>query len=201
MSDGNTTSFDEGILPQPLSPQEWLAWKAHQINPQNPELTKVYCCAVSGPLKATLFAHAIYELVGGSEVLHRKFLWTSQGPLRRLEKNMRWIFAFINVSQEMNPYSHATGWMLDDSTRYVDITEGPLFTIALLRCTDDYHIYYSRFHQIISHALDIASFGSRIFSLYDALFTRNANSNFQRHPVLSIKNFSLREKVGREKCG
>jgi nonribosomal peptide synthetase DhbF len=201
MPNGNTTSFDEGSLPQPLSTQEWLAWKAHQINPRNPELTKVYCCAVSGPLNVTLFAHSIYEVVSGSEVLHRKFLWTSQGPLCCLEKNLRWIFAFINVGQETNPYSHATAWMLDDSTRYVDITEGPLFTIALLRLADDYHIYYSRFHQIVSHSLDIASFRSRIFSLYDALFTKDASSNFHRHPVLSIKDFSLWEKLGREQCG
>jgi hypothetical protein len=151
-----------------LSSRQLNVWRAHASNPKNPGLSIAEYLEIEGMLHPTTFIRAVSRAVAETEALHLCFRETSQGPCQFLGAKMKWVLAFLDHTDEPDPYTAAKEWMEEDICQFMDIKEGPLFSIALFRCAIDRHLYYFRCHRILAENFDRYLVTKRIADLYSA---------------------------------
>lgn len=152
----------------PLSGNQLDIWHAHASNPQDPSLSIAEYLDLAGALHPTKFIQAVGRAVTETEALHLCFRETPQGPCQFLAEKIKWVLAFLDETAEPDPFAAAKKWMQEDVCQFVDIKEGPLFSVALFRCDVDRHLYYFRCHRILAGNFDRYLLSTHIADFYSA---------------------------------
>jgi nonribosomal peptide synthetase DhbF len=154
---------------RPLSTAQLGIWFAQALDPGSPIFNVGEYLEIFGLIDATLFEKAVRQAVAETDALQVRFIETDDGPRQYLAPDPNWVMPFIDVSAEVDPRASVEAWMDDDMSHPIDLTLGPLFTVALFRAALDRFFYYQRFHHIVADGASTLMLEQRVASFYSAL--------------------------------
>src|SRR5919109_3781104 len=153
----------------PLSAAQLGIWFAQALDPDSPIFNVGEYLEIFGPIDPMLFEKAVHQAVAETDALQIRFIETDDGPRQYLAPDPNWVMPFIDVSAEVDARALAEAWMHDDMSHPIDLTLGPLFTVALFRSAPDHFFYYQRFHHIVADGASTLILAQRVASFYSAL--------------------------------
>src|SRR3954454_3285970 len=156
-------------LERRLSMGQQGIWFAQALDPLNPSYNVAEYLEIFGPIDSALFEIAVRQAVTQTDALHLRFVERKDGLRQYFAYDPNWLMPFVDVTAEADPRMAAEAWMRKDMARIDDLTQGPLFTIALFRVTPSRFFYYQRIHHIIGDGASGSVFAGRVTSLYTAL--------------------------------
>ncbi|MFJ8435263.1 amino acid adenylation domain-containing protein [Kitasatospora sp. NPDC094019] len=170
----------------PLLATQAAIWYAQALDPDSPVYNTGDAVEITGPLDAGLFESALRRTVDEADALSAVVLPQGAGteaadteaagaegadpaPRQRLVPGRPWTLHRLDLRAEADPEAAAEAWMRADLARPVDLTEGPLFTQALIRLAEDRHWWYQRVHHLAVDAYALTLLTGRVAELYTAL--------------------------------
>ncbi|MFF7589268.1 amino acid adenylation domain-containing protein [Kitasatospora purpeofusca] len=160
----------------PLLATQAAIWYAQALDPDSPVYNTGDAVEITGPLDAGLFESALRRTVDEADALSAVVVTESTGaedtdpaPRQRLAPGRPWTLHHLDLRAEADPEAAAETWMRADLASPVDLTEGPLFTQALIRLAEDRHWWYQRVHHLAVDAYALTLLTGRVAELYTAL--------------------------------
>ncbi|KJY25873.1 condensation domain-containing protein, partial [Streptomyces sp. NRRL S-495] len=172
----------------PLLATQAAIWYAQALDPDSPVYNTGDAVEITGPLDAGLFESALRRTVDEADALSAVVLAENTGaensgaeytgaensgaedadpsPRQRLTPGRPWTLHHLDLRAEADPEAAAETWMRADLARPVDLTEGPLFTQALIRLAEDRHWWYQRVHHLAVDAYALTLLTGRVAELY-----------------------------------
>ncbi|WP_046215884.1 amino acid adenylation domain-containing protein [Paenibacillus wulumuqiensis] len=166
----------ESVLVQqrwPLSAAQSGIWFAQQLDPANPIFNTGEYIEIQGSLHPSLFEQALRQMITEADTLRMRFsedregIWQMPGPVP--EQIMHW----IDMQAKNDPHQAAMDWMTADMQRPVNLTEGPLFTQALLQLAPERFYWYQRIHHLVIDGYGFSLLAGRTAQLYTSLVAGN----------------------------
>ncbi|MFB8202010.1 amino acid adenylation domain-containing protein [Kitasatospora purpeofusca] len=167
----------------PLLATQAAIWYAQALDPDSPVYNTGDAVEITGPLDAGLFESALRRTVDEADALSAVVVTrdsadadgpdggedTDPAPRQRLTPGRPWTLHHLDLRAEADPEAAAEAWMRADLARPVDLTEGPLFTQALIRLAEDRHWWYQRVHHLAVDAYALTLLTGRVAELYTSL--------------------------------
>ncbi|MFJ6138327.1 amino acid adenylation domain-containing protein [Kitasatospora sp. NPDC092286] len=156
----------------PLLATQAAIWYAQALDPDSPVYNTGDAVEITGPLDADLFEDALRRTLDEADALTALVVTDRDGtPALRPRPGHTWPLHRLDLRAAADPAAEAEAWMRADLARPVDLTEGPLFTQALIRLADDRHWWYQRVHHLVVDAYALTLLGGRVAELYTAYAT------------------------------
>ncbi|MER7703653.1 amino acid adenylation domain-containing protein [Kitasatospora sp. NPDC097605] len=157
----------------PLLATQAAIWYAQALDPDSPVYNTGDAVEITGSLDAALFETALRRAVDEADALSAVVVARGGGeaPHQRLTPGRGWPLHHLDLRADADPEATAEAWMRADLARPVDLAEGPLFTQALIRLTDERHWWYQRVHHLAVDAYALTLLTGRVAELYTALTT------------------------------
>ncbi|MFF2656133.1 amino acid adenylation domain-containing protein [Kitasatospora sp. NPDC058032] len=158
----------------PLLATQAAIWYAQALDPDSPVYNTGDAVEITGPLDAELFETALRRTVDEADALGAVVVTdgaAGEAPHQRLAPGRPWPLHHLDLRADADPEATAEAWMRADLARPVDLTEGPLFTQALIRLDDRRHWWYQRVHHLAVDAYALTLLAGRVAELYTALAT------------------------------
>ncbi|TCI03700.1 amino acid adenylation domain-containing protein [Corallincola luteus] len=156
---------------QPLTDAQAGIWFAQLRDPDNPIYKTGEFIVIDGAVDEEAFVSAVKTTINEVDSLHAHFETTTEGPRMRVVRR-DWQVVRKDFRAEAAPLEMATEWMHNELKTPVDLELGPLFTMALLRLTDDQYCWFFSLHHIAIDGYSMSLIASRVATLYGCL-TRN----------------------------
>jgi non-ribosomal peptide synthetase component F/acyl carrier protein len=123
-----------------------------------------------GQLDVATMERSIRAIIGRHETLRSRFPTVSGRPVPLVDDtDPHWRLRVVDVTDVHGDRTVAAVRLLDeDATGRVDLAEGPLFRIMLVKVSDAEHILGLTMHQIISDSHSIYAFERELGALYQA---------------------------------
>ncbi|MFS0838907.1 amino acid adenylation domain-containing protein [Paenibacillus sp. 1P03SA] len=153
----------------PLSGAQQGIWYAHHMDEKRSVYNTAEWLEIQGDMNEEFLEKAIYLTVQEAKWLHARFGEDGEEPWQELGSETDWTLLKMDVSRMKNPQSEAEAWMRQDLQKPVELTEGPLFTQALIRLDSDRWCWYQRIHHILIDAYGYALLHRRAAQIYTAL--------------------------------
>ncbi|MER5354554.1 amino acid adenylation domain-containing protein [Kitasatospora sp. NPDC002551] len=156
----------------PLLATQAAIWYAQALDPDSPVYNTGDAVEITGPLDAALFETALRRAVDEADALGAVVVTDGgrdDAPHQRLTPGRPWPLHHLDLRADADPEATAEAWMRADLARPVDLTEGPLFTQALIRLADGRHWWYQRVHHLAVDAYALTLLAGRVAELYTAL--------------------------------
>ncbi|WP_264925386.1 non-ribosomal peptide synthetase, partial [Streptomyces sp. A012304] len=122
-----------------------------------------------GPFDADLFLSALRQAVTENEALHVRFTESADGPRQILRVPTDWNPHHLDLSDRDDPHAAALEWMTADRDRPLDLARDALFSQALIKLSDDRHLWYHSYHHLVSDGFGYALFARRVAAVHTAL--------------------------------
>ncbi|MDF2723024.1 MAG: diguanylate cyclase, partial [Paenibacillus sp.] len=152
-------------------------WYAQQLDPHNPMYNTGEYVDIRGPVERTAFEAALRQVLREAETLHVRFEEDHEGPWQLFAPNTGWTLHDLDFSKEEAPFEQAKAWMSADLSRACDLTEGPLFTEALLQIEPERYLWYQRIHHIAMDGYGFSLLTNRVAQVYTAMLQRRPYLN------------------------
>ncbi|MFD8696352.1 amino acid adenylation domain-containing protein [Kitasatospora purpeofusca] len=167
----------------PLLATQAAIWYAQALDPDSPVYNTGDAVEITGPLDAGLFESALRRTVDEADALSAVVVTRDSAdadgpdggedadpaPRQRLTPGRPWTLHHLDLRAEADPEAAAEAWMRADLARPVDLSEGPLFTQALIRLAEDRHWWYQRVHHLAVDAYALTLLTGRVAELYTSL--------------------------------
>ncbi|MFB7380841.1 amino acid adenylation domain-containing protein [Kitasatospora purpeofusca] len=167
----------------PLLATQAAIWYAQALDPDSPVYNTGDAVEITGPLDAGLFESALRRTVDEADALSAVVVTRDSAdadgpdggedadpaPRQRLTPGRPWTLYHLDLRAEADPEAAAEAWMRADLARPVDLSEGPLFTQALIRLAEDRHWWYQRVHHLAVDAYALTLLTGRVAELYTSL--------------------------------
>ncbi|ABC33204.1 Non-ribosomal peptide synthetase modules and related protein [Hahella chejuensis KCTC 2396] len=154
--------------PKGLSAAQAGIWLGQQINPASPMYNAAEFVELRGPLQVELFERALRQALIEAPALHATFHSGAREAAQRLHAP-----AFTLIHKDYShfeaPLEQARLWMLSDLAATVDLSQGPLFTQALIKLGEDHYCWHQRIHHIACDGFAFALLSQRVAEIYNAL--------------------------------
>ena len=144
-------------------------WHAQQLDPDNSTYNIGEYLEIPAALDLGLFACAVRQAVSEVEAAHLRFSGEGEGLCQRVEVSDDWPLSLLDVSDAADPRVAAEEWMWADMRRPVDLTAGPLFTVAVFKAAPERFFLYLRVHHIAMDGFSGFILCERIAQVYSAL--------------------------------
>ncbi|WP_160647578.1 non-ribosomal peptide synthetase [Chengkuizengella marina] len=118
---------------------------------------------IEGEIDLQRFQHALEELVNRHEILRTSFVLDGNEPKQKIHDNVVIELEYQEVSEE------EIVQFADQFIRPFDVSKISLLRVALLKCTDERHIFIIDMHHIISDKTSIDIFIRDLIYLYSGL--------------------------------
>ncbi|MFJ9691145.1 amino acid adenylation domain-containing protein [Kitasatospora sp. NPDC101183] len=153
----------------PLLPAQAAIWYAQALDPASPVYNTGDAVEITGPLDEERFERALRRAVDEAEALGAVVVTGPDGtPRQRPRPGRPWPLHHLDLRTAADPDAEAEQWMRADLARPADLTEGPLFTHALIRLAEDRTLWYRRIHHLAVDAYALNLLGERVAALYTA---------------------------------
>ncbi|CAG7594895.1 Dimodular nonribosomal peptide synthase [Paenibacillus solanacearum] len=162
---------------RPLSGAQAGIWYAQQLDPRNPMYNTGEYVDIHGPVERTTFEAALRHVWLETEALHVRFEEDHEGPWQVFAPNAGWTLHVLDLSMEQAPFDQAKAWMDADLSRPCHLTEGPLFTEALLKIGPERYLWYQRMHHIVMDGYGFSLLTKRVAQVYTAMLQRQPYLN------------------------
>ncbi|MCP2163206.1 condensation domain-containing protein, partial [Goodfellowiella coeruleoviolacea] len=149
----------------PLSAAQTEVWYAQQLDPTNPVWNIAEYYVIEGPLDPVVFEAAVRATVEEAECLRVRFEHDGAEVRQIVEPCPDWEFPVLDVPSEAD----ALEWMRRDVGTAFEVGRDRLFALALLRVTDERHIFYQRAHHLLWDGFSEALFARRVAEVYSAM--------------------------------
>ena len=149
---------------------------------------------IGGPIDPALFEQALRLVVGEVDSIRVRFVESDDGPRQRVEVAPGWVMPLVDVSAEPDPEAAARLWMTADVARPMDLSNGPLFSYALLKLGAHRFFWYQGYHHIVMDAFGFSVVARRVAQVYSALAEGAAPA---RNPLASLGDVLERDRAYR----
>ncbi|MFJ6381596.1 amino acid adenylation domain-containing protein [Kitasatospora sp. NPDC092039] len=167
-----TQIADSQTADVPLLAAQAAIWYAQALDPASPVYNTGDAVEITGPLDEDRFEQALRQAVDEAQALNAVVVTGPDGtPRQRLRPGRHWPLHRLDLRAAADPAAEAEVWMRADLARPADLAEGPLFTHALIRLTDDRRVWYRRIHHLAVDAYALTLLGDRVAALYTARTT------------------------------
>ena len=103
------------------------------------------------------------------EAVHLRFSGEGEGLRQRVDVSDDWPLSLLDMSDAADPRVAAEEWMWADMRCPVDLTAGPLFTVAVFKAAPERFFLYLRVHHIAMDGFSSFILCGRIAQVYSAL--------------------------------
>ncbi|MEV8474422.1 amino acid adenylation domain-containing protein [Streptomyces sp. NPDC051173] len=153
----------------PLSGALEGIWFAQRLDPANAAYNTGEYVEIHGPVDTELFETALRRTVAEAETFGLRLTETADGPRAHVTPPADWPLHLMDVSEEPDPRAAAETWMRADLATAVELTEGPLFTQALVKAAPDRWFWYLRAHHVLLDGYGFKLVIQRLAETYTAL--------------------------------
>jgi NRPS condensation-like uncharacterized protein len=162
----------------PLSFSQERLWVFEQLEPNTAAYNIPRVLRMDGPLNATALKESMEAIVARHEVLRESFLNRSGQPSLSIAKALRVEIPVIDLSRM--PADQQAEKIKElaavETRRPFDLSQGPLFRLALLRLHDLEHILLMTIHHIVCDAWSIDILLRELATYYNAFTTKTSPS-------------------------
>ncbi|MFG2285701.1 amino acid adenylation domain-containing protein [Streptomyces sp. NPDC048595] len=183
------TAISEGqqTTSLPLTAAQDGVWFAQQVEgADSPVYTIGDCVEIRGALDLARFETALRRAVASAEALAVRIVPGEDGPQQRIESPSAWQLAVIDLTGEPDPQAAADTWLADEVGRPFDLDNGPLFRFAVLKLTDDRHLWSHLYHHIALDGFSFALMLSLVGENYAALSGPAAEAEPRPRPLAPL---------------
>ncbi|WP_405810299.1 amino acid adenylation domain-containing protein [Streptomyces sp. NBC_00210] len=153
----------------PASTAQTGIWFAQQLAPQSPAHTVAHFVEIRGSLDPLLFEVAVRQGVCETEAMNVRFVADGEGGLSQLVEPLEfWPFPQLDLRTDADPQAAAEAWMRADLAVPLDLVNGPVFSMALLRTGPDRFLWYQRCHHIAMDGYAGTLLTKRVAAIYTA---------------------------------
>ncbi|MEV8478007.1 amino acid adenylation domain-containing protein [Streptomyces sp. NPDC051173] len=154
---------------RPLSGAQEGIWFAQRLDPANAAYNTGEYVEIHGPVDTELFEAALRRTVAEADVFGLRITESADGPRGTLAPAADWPLRLMDVSTEPDPRAAAEAWIAADLATAVELTEGPLFTQALVKAAPDRWFWYLRAHHVLLDGYGFKLVARRLAETYTAL--------------------------------
>lgn len=148
----------------PLSFAQQRLWFLNQLEKENRTQYNIpWALRLSGDLDVASLEKAFCTLVQRHESLRTTFQSTEDQVIQVIAELLPVTFSVIDISEEMFPAK-----LVENANQVFDLSQGPLFNVALLRLSERVHIFCINMHHIISDGWSIGILNEELSVLYTA---------------------------------
>ncbi|MER6309470.1 amino acid adenylation domain-containing protein [Streptomyces sp. NPDC001657] len=162
-----------GLNHSPISRAQHGVWLAQQLDSVSSAYNVAQCVDVRGPLKLPLLLQAARQAIAETDALGVRFQESGATAVQiRRERPDDWELPFVDFSSEVLPREAAERWMRHSAERPMDegaMVAGPLFTVAVLRLSPEWHLLYLQGHHLVTDGYSGALISGRVANIYTAL--------------------------------
>ncbi|MGW8554511.1 amino acid adenylation domain-containing protein [Streptomyces tubercidicus] len=162
-----------GLDHSPISRAQQGMWLAQQLDSVSSAYNVAQYTDIRGLLKVPLLLQATRQAFAETEALNVRFQESGATAVQiRRECPDDWELPYVDFSGELLPREAAERWMRQSVERPVDqrtMAAGPLFTVAVLRLSPEWHLLYLQGHHLVSDGYSAALISGRVADIYTAL--------------------------------
>ncbi|MGI9897464.1 enterobactin synthase subunit F [Vibrio natriegens] len=152
----------------PLTDAQAGIWFAQLRDPENPIYKTGEYLQIDGEVDEPCFVEAVKAAIEEVDSLHAKFVTTTEGPRMVIERQP-WQVDRFDFSSESDPLNAAIDWMKVQLKAPVNLEQGPLFSMALLKLTEDKFVWFLSLHHIAIDGYSMSLIVSRVAHIYSQL--------------------------------
>ncbi|MDX3248992.1 condensation domain-containing protein, partial [Streptomyces sp. ME18-1-4] len=150
-----------------------------------------------GPVDTDLLTAALRQVVAENEALHVAFTEGTDGadgadgtdgPRQIMREPRDCGPRHLDLSTRDDPHAAALEWMAADRLRPLDLTSDRLFSQALIKLSDDHHLWYHSYHHLLSDGLGYALIARRVAAVHTALAEGRTPEPTPFPPLRSVVN-------------
>ncbi|MFD9906702.1 amino acid adenylation domain-containing protein [Streptomyces sp. NPDC059063] len=159
-----------GLDRSPLSRAQRGVWLAQQLDSVSSAYNIAQYTDIRGPLTPPLLLRAARQAIAETEALGIRFQESGATAVQiRRERPDDWELPYVDLSGELLPREAAERWMRESVERPVDLVAGPLFTVAVLRLSPEWHLLYLQGNHLVTDGYSGAVISGRAAEIYTAL--------------------------------
>lgn len=144
---------------------------------------------IKGEISIEILKQSLCSFISENEVFHLKFDERDGEPFQYLAKEGEVKIGFLDFSGELNPESTFNKWAEQEMKYPFDLTEGPLYKVAIVRISPKVYNYFVKIHHIISDGWSMTLLSSQVVERYEKIRQK-------KHWIVS--NYSYLDTVKRE---
>ena len=149
-------------------------WFAQRLDPANPIYTTGERVDLHGPLDVGVFTRALTTAISEADALHVRIVEVDGEPRQQFlapDERPAWQLEQVDLRAVDDPEAAASAWMTRAlAERAFDpAAEGPLFGQALLRLSDERHVWFHRYHHLVIDAYGFSLIARRTSAAASAL--------------------------------
>ncbi|WP_051856245.1 non-ribosomal peptide synthetase [Streptomyces sp. NRRL B-1347] len=158
-----------GLDRSPLSRAQRGLWLAQQLDSVTSAYNVAQYTDIRGPLTPSLLLRAARQAIAETEALGVRFQESGATAVQiRRERPDDWELPYVDLSGELLPREAAERWMRESVERGVDLVAGPLFTVAVLRLSPEWHLLYLQGNHLVTDGYSGALISGRVAEIYTA---------------------------------
>ncbi|MGW7326938.1 amino acid adenylation domain-containing protein, partial [Streptomyces sp. NPDC054845] len=124
---------------------------------------------IVGAVDPTMFESALRQVVNETDALRVRLVAGDDGPVQVLERDVPWVLPLVDVADERTPDAAARAWIAADVAQPLELSDGPLFSFALLRLGPDRFWWCHTYHHAAVDGFGFALIARRVAEVYTAL--------------------------------
>jgi len=125
-------------------------------------------CQIIGPLDVTALRDCLNYIVRRHEILRTTLTLLDEQPFQIVERADPILLSIFQTPSGGDPKKEAERIIKDESSRILDLTQGPLIRFSLLRFDENKHWFFWVCHHLLSDAWSIKLFYKELALLYEA---------------------------------
>ncbi|MZI96064.1 amino acid adenylation domain-containing protein [Vibrio sp. CAIM 722] len=155
----------------PLSSAQQGMWFAQQLNLEaNPKVFKITeYLKIDGKVDVQILLDAFQHTLSETESFQRIFYHTQLGPQQQTVEHQPYVIPVIDCSEAADPEQMAGEWVEQESQRYWDFDHDRLFSLAVLKISDECYWYFACAHHLIIDGFGAQLLSARVAELYSAM--------------------------------
>lgn len=151
----------------PLTPGQLDFWEEFLAHPGQPVSTVAHLARIEGDADENALARAIRMVADEADVMSLRFAVAPDGtPMQSVDPGARPTLRLLDLRDKPDPEGHARALMADDLARPLDLREGGLGAMWLIRAGDRLWLWYCRGHHIFLDGYAMALIERRVAQLY-----------------------------------
>ena len=127
-------------------------------------------CQITGPLDFTALRECLNYIVRRHEILRTTFDLLDGEPVQIVHRAEPIFLSIVQAAAGGDPKKEAERIIKDETSRILDLTQGPLIRFSLLRFDDKTHWFFCVCHHLLSDAWSTRLFYKEVALLYEARF-------------------------------
>lgn len=159
--------------PAPVSFNQQRLWFFEQLNPGSPVYNTPLAYRVTGQLNVMALEQSLGEIVRHHEALRTTFATVDGKPVQVISPEVSLTMPLVDLQEvpQQQRQAKAARVVTEEAQRPVDLAQGSLLRVKLLRLSEQEHVLLLVLHHIVCDDLSLSVFVQELAALYEAFST------------------------------